>query len=101
MSGRRYWPARSGWGCGRVFSCTAPALAAVWTVPWFVTQDGSAHVYNARILASSWDPGSPFRDVYMIQWRPIPRMHVDFAPLIGVTNQSPAAKIYLVIGFEF
>jgi hypothetical protein len=36
-----------------------------------------------------------------IQWRPIPRMHVDFAPLIGVTNQSPAVKIYLVIGFEF
>ena len=49
-----------------------PALAAVWTVPWFVTQDGSAHVYNAQILARSGDPGSPFRDVYTIQWRPIP-----------------------------
>jgi hypothetical protein len=36
-----------------------------------------------------------------LQWRPLPQMHVDFAPLFGVTNQSPAAKIYLVIGYEF
>lgn len=36
-----------------------------------------------------------------IQWRPLPQMHVDFAPLFGVTNQSPALKIYLVIGYEF
>jgi hypothetical protein len=36
-----------------------------------------------------------------IQWRPLPQVHVDFAPLFGVTNQSPAAKIYLVIGYEF
>ena len=36
-----------------------------------------------------------------IQWRPLPQMHVDFAPLFGVTNQSPAVKIYLVIGYEF
>lgn len=36
-----------------------------------------------------------------IQWRPLPQMHVDFAPLVGVTNESPAAKIYLVIGYEF
>ncbi len=30
----------------------------------------------------------------------IPPMHVDFAPLVGVTNESPAAKLYLVIGYE-
>ena len=36
-----------------------------------------------------------------LQWRPLPQMHIDFAPLFGVTNQSPAAKIYLVIGYEF
>jgi hypothetical protein len=36
-----------------------------------------------------------------LQWRPIPQMHVDFAPLLGVTDQSPTAKIYLVIGYEF
>jgi hypothetical protein len=36
-----------------------------------------------------------------LQWRPLPQIHIDFAPLFGVTNQSPAAKIYLVIGYEF
>src|SRR4051794_37532554 len=25
-----------------------PGLAAVWSVPWFVTQDGPAHLYNAH-----------------------------------------------------
>ena len=36
-------------------------LSAVWAVPWFVTQDGPAHVYNAQILAESFDAGSPSR----------------------------------------
>ena len=36
-----------------------------------------------------------------IQWRPLPQMHVDLAPLIGVTNESNALKVYLVIGYEF
>jgi hypothetical protein len=49
-----------------------PALAAIWTVPWFVPQDAPAHVYNAQILATSFDPASPFRDVYTVTWQPIP-----------------------------
>ena len=36
-----------------------------------------------------------------IQWRPLPQIHLDFAPLIGVTGDSPAARIYLVFGYEF
>ena len=36
-----------------------------------------------------------------IQWRPLPHAHVDFAPLIGCTNDSPAAEIFLVLGWEF
>ncbi len=28
----------------------APALVAIWATPWFVTQDGPAHLYNARSL---------------------------------------------------
>ena len=33
----------------------AAPLSAIWAVPWFVTQDGPAHVYNAQILAESFD----------------------------------------------
>ena len=53
----------------------APAVAAIWLVPWFVTQDGPAHVYNAEILASSvggFDRTSPWHDVYTVRWQPIP-----------------------------
>ena len=53
----------------------APAVAAIWSVPWFVTQDGPAHLYNAQILSESvggFAPDSPFRDVYEVHWQPIP-----------------------------
>ena len=55
-----------------------PALAAIWAVPWFVTQDGPAHVYNAEILASSvgsagdFDRMSPWHNVYKVRWQAIP-----------------------------
>ena len=35
-----------------------------------------------------------------LQWRPLPAMHVDIAPLFGVTPDSRAADIYLVLGWE-
>ena len=50
-------------------------MAAIWCVPWFVTQDGPAHIYNAEILASSvggFGESSPWRDVYTVSWQPIP-----------------------------
>ena len=47
-------------------------LSAVWTVPWFVTQDGPAHIYNAQILAESFKAESPSRAIYTIEWKPIP-----------------------------
>ncbi|HVT87438.1 MAG TPA: hypothetical protein VHD56_01185 [Tepidisphaeraceae bacterium] len=36
-----------------------------------------------------------------VQWRPMPRMHLDLAPLIGIGSESPAAKILFVFGYEF
>jgi hypothetical protein len=53
----------------------APALAAIWTVSWFVTQDGPAHIYNAQILAQSLvqeERFAPLRQVYSVRWQPIP-----------------------------
>lgn len=74
-----------------------PALAAIWTVPWFVTQDGPAHVYNAQILARSFDPGSPFRDVYTIRWQPIPNWigHLALAGLVAVVPPWVADRILI------
>lgn len=36
-----------------------------------------------------------------LQWRPVRNMTVNIAPLIGTTNESPAAQIYFNAGWEF
>jgi hypothetical protein len=73
----------------------APAVAAIWTVPWFVTQDGPAHVYNAQILAWSFDTHSPFRSVYTINWQPIPNWagQLVLAGLLAITPAWIADRI--------
>ena len=75
----------------------APPLAAIWVVPWFVTQDGPAHVYNAQILAWSFEPSSPFRDVYTIRWQPIPNWigHLALAGLVAVLPPWAADRILI------
>lgn len=67
----------------------APALSAIWAIPWFVTQDGPAHVYNAQILADSFAPGSPSRSVYTISWKPIPNW-IGQLVLAGLVSCAPA-----------
>ena len=49
-----------------------PILGAVWGVRWFVTQDGSAHLYNAYIIAKSLGPNSPFAAYYTVHWEALP-----------------------------
>lgn len=36
-----------------------------------------------------------------IQYRPLPQVHVTFAPLVGLTEDSPDFRAFLVIGYEF
>jgi len=86
-------------GLGILVVALTPALAAIWTVPWFVTQDGSAHVYNAQILACSGDPASPFRDVYTVQWWPIPNWvgHLALAGLVALLPAWSADRIMISI----
>jgi hypothetical protein len=47
----------------------------------------------------------PFSTEFLIgpslQLRPLPQMHLDIAPLIGVTDDSPHSKIFVVLGYEF
>jgi hypothetical protein len=35
------------------------------------------------------------------QFRPLPRAHIDVAPLFGITDDSPDAKITILFGWEF
>jgi hypothetical protein len=36
-----------------------------------------------------------------IQWRPLPQMHIDFAPLFGITSSSKRADVFAIVGWEF
>jgi hypothetical protein len=36
-----------------------------------------------------------------LQWRPVPAMHLDFAPLVGIGPDSRKADIFIVLGWEF
>jgi hypothetical protein len=36
-----------------------------------------------------------------VQIRPLPRMHIDVAPLVGFTHDASRSKIFVVLGYEF
>lgn len=36
-----------------------------------------------------------------IQWKPFEQLHIDFAPLVGVTSDSPDFRAFFVVGWEF
>src|SRR5437763_16956079 len=72
-----------------------PAIAAIWSTPWFVTQDGPAHLYNAQIIARSGDPASPFRNFYQVRWDPLPNWagHLALAGLLQVMPARAADRL--------
>ncbi len=76
-----------------------PALAAVVAVPEFVTQDGPAHTYNARILVDSLRPGSPFARTFEVAWQPLPNWagHVGTMALVAVLTPSAAGRAMAAI----
>jgi len=47
----------------------------------------------------------PFETAFLagpsLQYRPLPQMHIDFAPLFGTTDAAPRVKTYVVLGWEF
>jgi hypothetical protein len=82
----------------------APALAAIVAVPWFVTQDGPAHLYNAEILARSFDAGSPFRAWYRVAWEPLPNwaghlLLVGLGAVLSPQTANQAVNALTLAGF--
>jgi hypothetical protein len=82
----------------------AAPLAALVAVPWFVTQDGPAHLYNAEILARSFTAGSPFADWYQVRWEPLPNWtgHLLLAGLVTIVpprGANLAINVLTLAGF--
>ena len=81
-----------------------PVLGAVWGIRWFVTQDGSAHLYNAHIIASSLGPNSPFAAYYVVRWEALPNWsgHLVTAALVSLMPAwaaGPAITTLTLVGF--
>jgi hypothetical protein len=72
----------------------APAVAAVWAHEGFVTQDGPAHLYNAHVIAQSFDPASPFRDTFEVRRQPLPNWagHLTLMTLLAVLSPRDADR---------
>ncbi|MFO0950718.1 MAG: hypothetical protein U0835_06100 [Isosphaeraceae bacterium] len=72
-----------------LLAALSPALAAVWTHPSFVTQDGPSHLYNAEILVQSFSAESPFRDYFEVRWEALPNW-AGHALLMGLVTTLPS-----------
>ena len=72
----------------------APALGAIAWVPEFVTQDGPAHLDNARILNASLGPDSPFADTFEVAWQPLPNWsgHLSTMALVALLPPEQAGR---------
>jgi len=92
------------WGIGIFVIVLAPALAAIWGVSLFVTQDGPAHLYNAHILHRSLSADSPFRPFYTVRWEPLPNWagHLATMGLVSILPARQANRVVLsvtLVGF--
>lgn len=59
-------------------------------------------VIVADVRGNRGDFGTP--TVFLgpsVQWKPTERVNVSFAPMVGLTDDSPDFRAYLVIGYEF
>ncbi len=77
----------------------APAVAAIWLVPWFVTQDGLAHLYNAEILVDSLKGGPRFGRWFEVRWDPLPNWggHLTLMGLLSVFPSRTADRLMTTI----
>lgn len=76
-----------------------PALGAVWLVPWFVTQDGPSHLYNAEIIGASLAPGSSFGDYFQVRWQALPNWagHLATVGLLKVLPPREADRVLMTV----
>jgi hypothetical protein len=56
----------------------------------FISTHGNRASYETSIMVGP-----------SVQWRPVPRLSVNLAPLFGVNDDAPTARVYLNIGWEF
>jgi hypothetical protein len=91
---------RSAFG-GLAFFCAlvTPVLIAIWFVPWFVTQDGPVHLYNAHILSELSKGTTAFQDAYAVRSGLLPYVgtYKVLAGLMAVFSPRVVDRIAMTI----
>ena len=79
----------------------APAIVGIWSGRWFVTQDGPAHLYNARVIIESRDPLSPYASTYEVRAKPLPNWggHILYLALGALLPTASAERAAATVTF--
>jgi hypothetical protein len=87
------------WGLIAFGALALPVLAVIWLVPWFVTQDGPLHLYNAHIMLELLKPRSPLQEMYAIRWDPLPYWgaHVTLTALMSFLSDRAADRVMIAV----
>jgi hypothetical protein len=83
-----------------VFALLAtPALAAIWLVPYFVSQDGPLHLLNAHIALQLFKQPAAFDSLYAVQWQPLPYWagHLFLTGLLSLVSERIADRTLLTL----
>ena len=76
-----------------------PVLIAIWCIPWFVTQDGPLHIYNADIMLELLKAHSPLQEIYTVRWDPLPYLgaHLSLTALMSVLSDRAADRVMITV----
>ena len=103
-------PSSDGIGIGMLMNSARPAIisfvvfvlptvAAIWCVPWFVTQDGPSHLYNAYLMSELLKGHSPAQEFYTLNWMPLPNVagHWLLVALLQFVSPRTADRILMTL----
>ncbi|HSO74783.1 MAG TPA: hypothetical protein VLU47_08090 [Blastocatellia bacterium] len=82
------------------FLClAAPVLIAIWFVPWFVTQDGPLHLYNAYLTSALSEENSPLAEFYAPRGGVLPYVGVYklLAGLMSIMSARAADRFLMML----
>ena len=90
---------KSTWGLVVFGVLALPVLIVIWCLPWFVTQDGPLHLYNAHIMIELLKSHSPLQEIYAVRWDPLPYWgaHAALTALMSFLSDRAADRVMLTL----
>src|SRR5581483_8974922 len=87
------------WGLIAFAAFALPALAAIWGVPNFTTQDGPLHLLNAHITLELFKQPAAFDHVYIVNWYPLPYWtgHILLTGLLSLVSERVADRTLMTL----